>query len=108
MEVAIISFNQGNETLRTIAASVLISAAVGGIVGFLCRGRIHRRIIASSAVVAILFVLMRFWNGTLSFRESFADNFNASTYLIVPFILMFLLPAVIISVVVGRWAHRRK
>ena len=89
-----------------MALSVFASAVLGGVVGFICRGHIRRQIIVSFAVIAILFLCVQLIAGTISFHWAVADIINGAVYLIVPFILLFLLPAVMVSVVVGQWGRR--
>jgi hypothetical protein len=89
-----------------LALPLLASVVLGAAIGFLCRGRVRLQIATSIPVSGAWFLWSALSTGTLSIRWPPAEIVNATAYLAVPFLLLFLLPTVITSVVVGQWGKR--
>ena len=94
--------------LGAVALAVFVSAVLGGVVGFICRGHVWREIVTSAVVTTALFLCIQLRAGSISFHWPVADIINGAIYLIIPFIVLFLLPAVMMSVAVGQWGRRNQ
>jgi hypothetical protein len=89
------------------AACASICAAVGVLVGIICRGKLPLAIFGSFAASIALFVAaeMRFAS-----PEEWSWQFPivSAAYLLGSYLVVFAAPAVVASVAVSRWMLRRK
>jgi hypothetical protein len=97
-------------TVRDIgffAACAGICAAVGVMVGIVCRGRLPFAIFGSLAASIALFVATEMRFGS---PEEWSWQFPivSAAYLLGPYLIVFAAPAVVASVAASRWMLRRK
>lgn len=93
--------------LLQFSFEIILMLILGGIIGFVCRGRIVLELLLSVVVSAAYVVIGGWMAGTLSNQISLDDPVG-SFYWIGPLYVEFLLlPAVVSATVVG-WLRRRR
>ena len=81
---------------------VVVCGTLGGFVGYLCRHRLWLQLLLSVGIALAVFVLFQITSGVLSRKYSLQENLNEQLYLVAPFLLLYLLPAITASLIVGR------
>ena len=96
-----------NENIFQFASAVAVSATLGAIIGFFCRGRVVLQLLLS-VVVSVLHLVVGAWiAGTLSDQISLSDPIGTLGGTGVLYGWFLLLPTALSSIVVG-WLRRRK
>lgn len=81
---------------------VLVCGGIGAIVGYFCYSRVGLRRFLTVALATFIFVLSEIMSGTLSSKYSLKENLIEQLYLLGPFIVLYLLPALFMSFFVAR------
>jgi hypothetical protein len=81
---------------------IILCGAVGAIVGYLFRYRLRLRRIATVVTAVVIFVVLEITSGTLTSKNTLAENITEQLGLITPFIFLYLLPTAFTSFFVAR------
>ena len=81
---------------------VLFCGGLGAGVGYLFRYRAQLRRIATFAAALVVFLVVEITSGTLSSKNTAAENLAEQASLLLPFLVLYLLPAVFGSFLVAR------
>ena len=88
---------------------VVICFVIGGVIGFVYRGRTAMELATSAATSAMLFVYLQWVSGTLSTEWSMEQPLTSLVYLIGPFLCVFFLPTASMSLLAGfLWRNRSR
>ena len=81
---------------------ILLCGALGAVVGYIFRFQILPRRIATVAIAVVVFLLLEITSGTLSSKNTLGENLTEQFSLVLPFLFLYLLPAIFGSVLVAR------
>jgi NADH:ubiquinone oxidoreductase subunit 6 (subunit J) len=81
---------------------ILLCGALGAVVGYIFRFQILPRRIATVAIAVVVFLLLEITSGTLSSKNTLGENLTEQFSLVLPFLFLYLLPAIFGAVLVAR------
>jgi hypothetical protein len=81
---------------------VLICGTLGAGIGYIFRYRVQLRRVATLASAIVIFLGLEITSGTLSSKNTLAENLSEQISLIPPFLFLYLLPAAFGSFFVAR------
>jgi hypothetical protein len=93
--------------IRQIGIVLAVSGAVGAVVGIVFGHRTLRSLFATACITFLIFLYLCFKEGILSLQFSVWENV-AEFFLeqFFPFLLLWLLPAILVALLVGPWGAR--
>jgi len=81
---------------------ILICGVIGALVGYIFRYRVQLRRVAVVGSALVIFLLLEITSGTLSSKNTLAENLAEQVSLVWPFLFLYLLPAAFGSFFVAR------
>ena len=81
---------------------IVLCGALGAAVGYVFRYCVQLRRIAIVATSIVIFLLLEIISGTLSMKNSLGENLTSQVSLIMPFLFLYLLPAIFGAFFVAR------
>ena len=81
---------------------VFLCGALGAVVGYVFRYQVQWRRVATVATALIIFLLLEITSGTLSSKNTLGENLSQQFALILPFLFLYLLPAIFGALFVAR------
>ncbi len=93
--------------LKAFSLFALVSAILGGVIGFLSKGRIVIELVASFVTTAAFMVFLQWKAGTLGTEWSLQHPIASISELIGPFLYLLFAPAAAAAFFVGRWRRQR-
>jgi hypothetical protein len=93
--------------LAVLAGTFCISAVMGALIGFVCRGRPKISIVCSVIAGLALFVALELHFGSAD-EWSWQHPIASGAYLLGPFLILVAVPSTAAALLVSRWMMRRK
>jgi hypothetical protein len=81
---------------------IFLCGALGAVVGYFFRYQVQLRRIATAATAIVIFLLLEITSGTLSSKNTLSENLSEQFALILPFLFLYLLPAIFGAFFVAR------
>lgn len=92
-----------------LALTVSCFALLGAAIGLACYKSISLQVTVSMVLSLLAFVVIQFKAGTLSLKASLLSNLlGSAVYLVAPFVMFCLFPALAASILVGRLRNRKR